>query len=85
MSTIFPGGSNIFIGNGVTQNFVFTFNNQGWQGDMFNQPQPLNTDASMSYTDPSISLNGDDTYSFSQFFTNNGSNDTFYNLETSTT
>ncbi len=83
MSFIAGGGANIFIGNGVTQGWIFTWRNAGWQGNTFNQPQPLNTGASMSYTEESVSLNSDGTYSFLYFVTNNGPNTTFYNLQTS--
>lgn len=83
MSFIGGGGSNIFIGNGVTQGWTFTWNNGGWQGNTFNQPQPLNTGASMSYTNGSVSRNNNGTYSFSWSATNHGPNNTFYNIQTS--
>ena len=83
MSFIASGGANIFIGNGVTQGWTFTFGNQGWQGNAFNEPQPLNTGASMSYSNEAVSLNSNGTYSFSYSITNQGPNNTFYNLQTS--
>jgi hypothetical protein len=83
MSFIGGGSSNLFIGSGQTQTWVWTWNNAGWQGNTINQPQPLNTGASMSYTDPSVSLNGNGTYSFLYSVTDNGPNSTFYNLQTS--
>jgi hypothetical protein len=83
MSSIFGGGSNIFIGSGATQGWVFTWSGAGWHGNVITQPQPLNTGALMSYTDPSVSLNSDGTYSFSYTVRNNGPNNTFYNLQTS--
>ena len=82
MSSVFPGGANIFIGNGTTQGWIFTWNNGGWQGDTFNQPQPLNTGTSLSYSLPSVSMNNNGTYAFSWSVTNNGPNTTFYNLQT---
>jgi len=61
---------------------VFTWNDSGWQGDTLTQPQPLNTGASLSYTDPSTSRNPNGTYSFSYSITNHGPNSTQYNLQT---
>jgi hypothetical protein len=81
MSSVALG--NIFIASNATQCWVTTWNNSGWQGNTIVQPQPFNTDASMSYTDPSITVNVDGTYSFSYCVTNNGPNDTFYNLQVS--
>ena len=52
------------------------------QGDTLTQPQPLNTGASLSYTDPSTSRNPNGTYSFSYSITNHGPNSTQYNLQT---
>jgi len=83
MSFIPGGGSNIFIGNGVTQGWTFTWGSSGWQGNTFNEPQPLNTGASMSYTNESVSRNNNGTYAFSFSFTNHGPNSTFYNIQTS--
>jgi hypothetical protein len=85
MTQIFPGGSNIFIKAGVTQGFTFTFNNPDWIDGGFNQPQPLSAGSLMSYTNPSISIDGDGFYSWLQFFTNNGPNDCFYNAQTTLT
>jgi hypothetical protein len=82
MSFIANGGANIFIADGTTQSWAFTWGNSGWQGDSINQPQPLNTDAALSYTDPTVSLNPNGTYSFSYSVTNNGPNSTQYNLQT---
>ncbi len=82
MSFIANGGGNIFIGSGVTQGWVFTWDDAGWQGDTLTQPQPLNTGASLSYTDPSVSLNPNGTYAFSYAVTNHGPNSTQYNLQT---
>ena len=81
MSSITNGGANIFIGNGVTQHWTTTWNNGGWQGNTFHEPQPLNTGASMSYTNASVSKNNNGTYSFSFSFTNHGPNNTFYNIQ----
>jgi hypothetical protein len=88
MSFIANGGANIFIGAPVqgtpqTQNWTFTWGSSGWQGNTFNEPQPLNTDASMTYSEESVSLNSDGTYSFSYSITNNGPNSTQYNIQTS--
>jgi hypothetical protein len=77
--------SNIFISNGQTQTWITTWNNGGWQGDTIVQPQPLNTGASMSYSDPSAAKNSNGTYSFSYSVTNHGPNSTFYNLQVSNT
>ena len=40
MSSIFNGGSNIFIANGATNGWTFTWGNGGWQGNVMNQPRP---------------------------------------------
>lgn len=83
MSSIFGGGSNIFIGNGATQNWVFTWNNGGWQGNVVNEPQPLNTGASLAYSAGSVHLNSNGTFGYSWSVTNHGPNSTFYNIQTS--
>jgi hypothetical protein len=75
--------SNIYIGAHQTQSWTTHWNNSGWQGNTIVQPQPLNTGASMTYTDPSVSMSSDGTYSFSYSATNNGPNSTYYNLELS--
>jgi hypothetical protein len=82
MSSVFGGGSNIFIANGQNQGWIFTWNNAGWQGDNFNQPQPLNTGASLAYSAGSVSLNANGTYSYSWSVRNNGPNSTFFNIQT---
>ena len=82
MSFIGGGGSNIFIADGQSQGWIFTWNNGGWQGDTFNEPQPLNTGASLAYSAGSVSLNNNGTYSFDWSVTNNGPNSTFYNIQT---
>lgn len=82
MSHVSNGGANIFIGANNTQGWICTWNSAGWQGDTVNQPQPLNTGAAMSYTDPTVSLNSNGTYAFSYSVTNHGPNSTFYNLQT---
>jgi hypothetical protein len=81
MSFIPNGGSSIFIGNDTTQTWIFTWFFLGWSNDTFIQPQPLNTGASMSYTDPSVSMNSGGEYSFTFSVTNDGPNTTFYNLQ----
>jgi hypothetical protein len=83
MSNVYSGGSNIFIGAETTQNWILTWGNPGWQGNTVNMPQPLNTGANMSFTEATVSLNNNGTYSFSWAATNNGPNSTFYNLQTS--
>ena len=85
MSQIGNGSANIFIGANSTQGWVWTWNNSGWQGDTINQPQPLNTGAAMSYTDPTVTMNNNGTYAFHYSVTNHGPNSTFYNLQTSNT
>lgn len=85
MSHVSNGGANIFIAANKTQGWICTWNSAGWQGDTINQPQPLNTGAAMSYTDPTVSLNSNGTYAFSYSVTNHGPNSTFYNLQTSNT
>jgi hypothetical protein len=82
MSQIGGGSANLYIGSGATQYWTWTWNNSGWQGNTIDQPQPLNTGASMSYTDPTVSRNSNGTYSFSYSVSNHG-NSTFYNLQTS--
>jgi len=83
MSSVFNGGSNVFIGAGATNGWVFTWNSGGWQGNTLDQPQPLNTNANMSYTNPTVSRNSNGTYSFSWDAVNHGPNSTFYNIQTS--
>jgi hypothetical protein len=85
MSQIGGGSSNLFIGSNQTQNWIWTWNNAGWQGNTFAQPQPLNTGAAMSYTNPTVSRNNNGTFSFAYSVTNHGPNSTFYNLQTSNT
>jgi hypothetical protein len=69
------------IGSGQTQGWVLTWTSPGWHGDTIVQPQPLDMDALMSYTDPAVSLNRDGTYSFAFSVTNKGPNPTYYNLQ----
>jgi len=83
MSFIGGGGANIFIGAHATQNWTFTWNNSGWQGNTLVEPQPLNTGAALDYTAGSVSLNSNGAYSFSWTLKNNGPNNTFFNLQTS--
>jgi len=83
MSFIGGGGANIFIGANATQNWSFTWNNSGWQGNTLVEPQPLNTGASLEYTAGSVSLNSKGSYSFSWSLKNNGPNSTFFNIQTS--
>ncbi len=83
MSFIGGGGSNIFIGNGATQGWNFTWGGGGWQGNTLMEPQPLNTGASLAYTAGSVSLNNNGTFSFSWTLKNNGPNSTFFNIQTS--
>jgi len=83
MSSIFGGGSNIFIGNGVTQGWIFTWNDSGWHGNVLNEPEPLNTGASLAYNAGSVNRNSNGTYSYSWSVTNRGPNSTFYNIQTS--
>ncbi|MBV1704338.1 MAG: hypothetical protein KGQ28_05990 [Hyphomicrobiales bacterium] len=83
MSSIFNGGSNIFIAAHTSQGWVFTWGNGGWQGNVLNEPQPLNTGAAMSFTTPTVSQNSNGTYSFAWTATNNGPNSTFFNIQTS--
>jgi hypothetical protein len=85
MSQIVGGGANLFIGSNQTQSWIVTWNSGGWQGNSFVQPQPLNTGASMSYTNPSVSLNNNGTFAFAFSVTNHGPNTTFYNLQISNT
>lgn len=82
MSFIANGGGNIFIASGTTQGWEFTWGNSGWQGDTFNMPQPLNTGAALSYTDPTVTKNPNGTYGFGYSVTNHGPNSTQYNLQT---
>lgn len=80
MSSITLG--NIFIANGQTQSWITTWNNSGWQGDTFIQPQPLNTGASLVYAgEETVSMNSSGQYSFSYSVKNDGPNSTFYNLQ----
>lgn len=80
MSSITLG--NIFIANGQTQSWITTWNNSGWQGDTFIQPQPLNTGAALVYAgEETVSMNSSGQYSFSYSVKNDGPNSTFYNLQ----
>ncbi len=83
MSFIGGGGANIFIGNGASQGWIFTWGGGGWQGNTLMEPQPLNTGADLAYTAGSVSLNNNGTFSFSWSLTNNGPNSTFFNIQTS--
>jgi hypothetical protein len=83
MSFVPNGGGNIFIGNGVTQGWVFTWGNGGWQGNTFFEPQPFNTGSAMSSAVGSATLNNNGTFSFSFSITNHGPNSTFYNIQAS--
>jgi hypothetical protein len=83
MSSIFGGGSNIFIGNGVTQNWTFTWGGSGWQGNVLNEPQPLNTGAELSYSAGGVHLNSNGTFGYDWSVTNRGPNSTFFNIQTS--
>ena len=67
-------------GTPFAQSWVFTWRNAGWQENTFVEPQPLQTQAWMSFTDPTVSLNPDGTYSFSFTVTNHGPEGTTYNL-----
>ena len=83
MSQVVGGGANLFIGTGQTQNWVVTWNNSGWQGNALIEPQPLNTGASLAYTEGSVNLNNNGTFGTSVVIKNNGPNNTFYNLQIS--
>ena len=65
MSFIGGGSSNIFIAAGQTQFWTWTWNFLGWSGNTFNQPEPLNTGASLRYSAGSVSRNSNGTFSFS--------------------
>jgi hypothetical protein len=69
------------IGAGQTQGWALTWISTGWHGDTIVQPQPLDIEAPMSYTDPIVSLNRDGTYSFAFSVTNKGPFLAFYNLQ----
>ena len=83
MSFIPGGGSSIFIGNGVTQGWVFTWGSGGWQGNTNFDPQPFNTGAALSEAAGSVNLNSNGTFSFGFSITNHGPNSTFYNIQAS--
>jgi hypothetical protein len=83
MSFVPNGGSNKFIGNGVTQGWVFTWDSAGWQGNTFFEGQPFNTGAALSSAVGSAHLNSNGTFSFSFSITNHGPNSTFYNIQAS--
>lgn len=76
---------NIYIAPGQRHNWVTHWNSAGWQGDTFVQPMPRNTGASMTYTDPSVSMSADNTYAFSYSVSNSGPNSTYYDLQLSKT
>ena len=76
---------NIFIGPGQRHFWNTTWNSSGWQGDTFVQPMPRNTGLSMTYTEPSITMQSNGTYTFSYSVANNGPNSTFYDLQLSKT
>jgi hypothetical protein len=71
----------ILIASGQTQGWVLTWITPGWHGDTIVQPQPLDFEAQMSYTDPVVSLNPNGTYSCAFSVTNKGPDPTFYNLQ----
>jgi hypothetical protein len=71
----------IHIGTGQTQGWILTWNNPGWPGDTIVQPQPLDSEARMTYTNPAVTVNRNGTYSFEFSVTNEGPNPTFYNLQ----
>jgi hypothetical protein len=75
--------ANIFISIDQTQSWTATWTDSGWQGNFIVQPQPLNPGASMSYTNPSVSMGFRHPLSFSFSVTNHGEG-TFYNLQIST-
>jgi len=83
MSQIAGGAGNVFIASGQTQNWTVTWNNSGWQGNTVIEAQPLNTGASLAYSEGSVSLNSNGTYSFSASIRDNGPNNTFFNLQVS--
>ncbi len=83
MSFIPGGGANIFIASGQTQGWVFTWNSPGWQGNTFFQPEPLNTGASLTFTAGAVRRNNNGTFRFNFSFSNNGPNNTFYNIQVS--
>jgi hypothetical protein len=83
MSFIPSGGALIYIERGMTQSWIFTWNNTGWQGNTLIQPMPLNYPASMAFAQGNVYLNTDDTYSFSFSVTNNTPSPIYFNLEAS--
>ncbi len=83
MSFIPGGGANIFIANGQSHAWVFTWNSAGWKGNTFFQAEPLNTGASLTFTAGAVRRNNNGTFSFNFSIRNNGPNNTFYNIQTS--
>ena len=83
MSQVFSGVSNIYIGAHTTQTWNLWWNSSGWQGDTFNQPQPLNTGASLASSVSAVSLNSNGQYVYTLNITNNGPNSTYFNIQTS--
>lgn len=83
MSFIPGGGANLFIANGATQNWIFTWGSSGWQGNTIFQGDAQNTGAGLSFTAGAIRRNNNGTFSFDFSVRNNGPNSTFYNIQAS--
>jgi hypothetical protein len=88
MSDMLNGSTPLFIGapdpktkKPRTQTWNVTHTSGGWQGCELDEPQPLSTNASMSYSAGSVSLNSDGTYTYTMSITNHGPNSTFFNLQ----
>src|SRR5437868_15235432 len=64
MSFIPGGGANIFIANGQSQGFTFTWSSSGWHVTTFFQGEPQNTGASLALTSGDTRRYNDGTFSF---------------------
>jgi hypothetical protein len=90
MSVVFPGGHNITISPGQTQQWIFTWNDPGWQGITILQPQPLIERLWLDYSETTVTYNASPdfsnlggTYSFTLNVTNNTNEIVEFNIQTS--
>ncbi len=78
--------SPISIAPQETQDWVWTWSNQGWQGNTVIEPQPLQPyRTTLSWTMGVVTANQDGSYSFNFSISNSGQNaeTTTYNIQIS--
>ncbi len=76
-------GADIFIESGQAHAWTGTWFAAGWQGNTFFQDEPLNTNASLTFTAGAVRRNSNGAYSFDYLIRNNGPNSTLYNIQAS--